>query len=178
MSTSILLGLAAVLQLCFGKPDILFTFLWFAPTKASFLDDPILLRPPPLVDGGELDPKYTCDGANVSPPLNWSALPSDTRSIAVICDDIDAPLGDVTHWLLYDVPPGTRALPEGSIDAGKEGMNSLNQPGYTGPCPPPGAAHRYVFHVYAVDVSSIGEPGLFAQQVKHVIEMHFVAEAH
>jgi Raf kinase inhibitor-like YbhB/YbcL family protein len=95
---------------------------------------------------------YTCDGAQVPPPLAWSAVPKATRSIAVLVEDPDAPGGSFTHWLITGLPPTMTslptggALPEGAVAA----KNGKGEPGYVGPCPPSGR-HHYHFHVYALE---------------------------
>jgi len=107
---------------------------------------------------GEMIPAiYTCDGKNISPPLAWSGVPQNAKSLAVICDDPDAPRGTWTHWVLYNLPATVHSLPEGvptteTLENGaKQGKNSGNETGYSGPCPPSGT-HRYYFNIYALDV--------------------------
>jgi Raf kinase inhibitor-like YbhB/YbcL family protein len=101
---------------------------------------------------GESIPKqYTGDGADQSPPLNWSEPPAGTKSIALICDDPDAPRGTWVHWVLFNLPPQTRDLEEGISttntlgDGAKQGKNDFGNIGYGGPAPPKGKAHRYFF---------------------------------
>ena len=101
--------------------------------------------------------KYTCDGEDVSPPLSWSNVPKNVKSIALICDDPDAPAGDWVHWVCYDIPPTvdslSEAVPHGDILAcgGKQGTTDFRKIGYGGPCPP-GGTHRYFFKMYALDI--------------------------
>jgi Raf kinase inhibitor-like YbhB/YbcL family protein len=107
----------------------------------------------------EIPPKYTCQGANVSPPLSWSGLPAGTKSLVLIVDDPDAPdprkpkrVWD--HWLLYNLPPAAKGLAEGVKDLPKgtlSGKNSWKKTGYGGPCPPSGR-HRYFHKLYALDI--------------------------
>lgn len=120
--------------------------------------------------------KYSCDGQNVSPPLRWEGTPENTRSIAVIVDDPDAPSGTFTHWVLYDLPPKTTQLEEGSSGGGKEGINGFRKAGYGGPCPPPNNTHRYFFRVYALDIHSLGGPGLSKQAASAAVKGHILAE--
>jgi Raf kinase inhibitor-like YbhB/YbcL family protein len=134
------------------------------------------VRSKAFADGAVIPERYTCDGENVSPPLEWTATPRGAQSIAVICDDPDAPAGLFTHWILYDVPANVRSLAEGSSDGGKEGVNDFGEIGYGGPCPPPNGPHRYFFHVYALAVDSIGRPGLSRQEVLRGMRGHIVAE--
>lgn len=126
--------------------------------------------------GEHLATKHTREGSNVSPPLRWNNLPAGTRSVAVICQDEDAPGGVFTHWLLYDLPEDTRRLSEGSSGGGKEGLNSLQATGYAGPNPPPDRSHRCVFRVYALDVDSIGPAGLSREHALAAMDGHVLAE--
>jgi Raf kinase inhibitor-like YbhB/YbcL family protein len=106
--------------------------------------------------GGWIPSKYTCDGEDISPPLEWSGTPEGTRSFALIVDDPDAPVGTWDHWVLYNLPAESNALEEGisktakSSAGGLRGLNSWRQLGYGGPCPPTGT-HRYFFRLYALD---------------------------
>jgi Raf kinase inhibitor-like YbhB/YbcL family protein len=128
-------------------------------------------------DGGTIPQKYSCDGANVSPPLEWRGAPNKTRSFAIICDDPDAPDGTFTHWILYDIPPSTTGLSEGDAFAGAAGVNDFGKSGYGGPCPPRNdPSHHYAFHVYALDVPSIGNSGLERQAVLNAMKGHVLDE--
>ena len=101
-------------------------------------------------DGAPIPPRFTCSGANVSPPLQWSGVPSGAKSLALILDDPDAPAGTFVHWVLYDIRPGLKGFEEGHFD-GHPGANGLAKPAYMGPCPPPGAPHHYHFRLFALD---------------------------
>jgi Raf kinase inhibitor-like YbhB/YbcL family protein len=112
-----------------------------------------------FTDGSAVPAKHTCDGADVSPPLAWSGAPAGTVSFALIADDPDAPGGTWVHWVLYNLPATTPELPENvakveTLDLGgaRQGRNDFHRPGYGGPCPPPGPAHRYFFKLYALDI--------------------------
>jgi Raf kinase inhibitor-like YbhB/YbcL family protein len=124
--------------------------------------------------GDSIPEKYTCDGENISPPLEWGGIPQLAKSIAVICDDPDAPSGLFTHWVLYDLEPTLSGLAEGSSAGGKEGMNDFKTRGYSGPCPPPNGPHRYFFHVFALDVASLGRPGFRRRDVAHAMQGHIL----
>jgi Raf kinase inhibitor-like YbhB/YbcL family protein len=106
---------------------------------------------------GAIPRTFTCDGADISPALAWGAPPEGTRSFALTVVDIDAPVGSFVHWVLFDVPPLARALPEGALkqeqlpDGSRQGMTDFDKVGYGGPCPPGTSPHRYVFSLYAVD---------------------------
>lgn len=92
--------------------------------------------------------KYTCDGENVSPPLELSQIPIQAKSLVIIMDDPDAPSGMWVHWLVWDIP--VRHLLKEKAVHGIEGLNDFNKHGYGGPCPPSGT-HRYFFKLYALD---------------------------
>ncbi|HWR82074.1 MAG TPA: YbhB/YbcL family Raf kinase inhibitor-like protein [Candidatus Deferrimicrobium sp.] len=106
---------------------------------------------------GDLIPKrHTCDGSDVSPPLTFTGVPNGARSLALICDDPDAPVGNWVHWMLFNLPPDTiglaEAVPRDSTlpNRARHGVNDFGKFGYGGPCPPSGT-HRYYFKVYALD---------------------------
>jgi len=118
---------------------------------------------PAFQNGGRIPVKYTCDGSDVSPELAW-AFKGEARSFAVTCTDPDAPGGTFVHWVMYNIPPDLRRLAENQPKTGRaarwlQGKNDFGRPGYNGPCPPPGRTHRYIFTVYALDVS-IEDAGL------------------
>ena len=108
---------------------------------------------------GAIPPRYTCDGADVSPPLAWSDVPQGAKSLALIVDDPDAPDPAApkmtwVHWVLYNIPVQAAGLDEAvrSLPAGtREGLNDWKRTGYGGPCPPVGR-HRYFHKLYALDV--------------------------
>ena len=105
--------------------------------------------------GSTIPAKYCC--GHISPPLSWSAVPAGTQSIAVLCDDPDAPRGDWVHWVLFNLPPDTQKLDEGIPptsclpNGAVQGTTDYGRSGYDGPCPPPGRPHRYFFKVFALD---------------------------
>jgi len=120
---------------------------------------------------GEIPQKYTCDGEDVSPALDWTGLPSETKSLALIVDDPDAPDPAAprmtwVHWVLYNIPPSANALEEGvtTLPSGtREGLNDWKRTGYGGPCPPVGR-HRYYFKLYALD-TVLPDPGHLTKTV-------------
>lgn len=117
------------------------------------------LTTPAFEAGGTIPKKYTCDGADLSPPLQWSGAPSGTKSFALIMDDPDAPAGTWVHWVLYNLPATVFSLAEGVpsqeklAQGAEQGLNDFRRIGYGGPCPPPGAPHRYFFKLYALDAA-------------------------
>ncbi len=135
-----------------------------------------------LAAGSALPPQYSGVGRNVSPPLTWGEVPAGTKSIALICDDPDAPGGDWVHWVIWNIPPKAKGLPEGvpvsaKLDDGSlQGLNDFGKPGYYGPTPPPGRPHRYFFKVYALDtVLDLGPRARKADLVK-AIAGHVLAQ--
>jgi Raf kinase inhibitor-like YbhB/YbcL family protein len=132
---------------------------------------------------GEMIPTgYTCDGPDISPELAWTGVPETTQSLALICDDPDAPMGTWVHWVLFNIPPGARGLPgEISPDAALEngarhGTNDFGRLGYGGPCPP-GGTHRYFFKLYALDTELDLASGITKAQLIEAMEGHILAEA-
>ncbi|HET8548033.1 MAG TPA: YbhB/YbcL family Raf kinase inhibitor-like protein [Bryobacteraceae bacterium] len=107
-------------------------------------------------EGEAIPPKYTCDGENVSPPLEWADVPANAAALALIVDDPDAPRGVFVHWVLFDVPATEHGLTEGTgiagaeAGGGRQGRNGFGKLGYGGPCPP-GGTHRYYFRLYAFE---------------------------
>jgi hypothetical protein len=120
-----------------------------------------------FTDGSSIPVWFTCDGANVSPELIWTAAPEAAKSFVLIADDPDAPSGTFTHWVLYDIPGTAHALPEAQKKdgIGRAGRNDFAKSGYGGPCPPRGhGAHRYFFTLSAVDIASLGLPDAATRQ--------------
>jgi Raf kinase inhibitor-like YbhB/YbcL family protein len=113
--------------------------------------------------------RYTCEGEDLSPPLSWAGVPSETKSLALIVEDPDAPDPKApkmtwVHWVLYNIPPSASGLPEGvqkqALPPGtREGLNDWKRTGYGGPCPPIGR-HRYFFKIYALSqvLPDLGSP--------------------
>ncbi len=132
-------------------------------------------------EGQPIPRQYTCDGVNISPPLEWSGVPKTARTIAIIADDPDAPSGTWVHWVLYNLPaenigfvenlPATENLKAG----GFQGKNDFGKIGYGGPCPPSGS-HRYVFKVYAVDAELTLKAGATKAEVEKAMEGHVTAQ--
>ena len=135
-----------------------------------------------FASGGAIPVKYTCEGENSSPPLAWSGVPQGTKSIALVCDDPDAPGGTWVHWVLYDLPPTTNELteklaPTPSLpNSGKQGTNSFEKIGYGGPCPPPGKGHHYLFKLYALDSTIALKPGATKVELLGAMEHHVLGE--
>lgn len=136
---------------------------------------------PAFTDGSPIPRKHTCDAEDLSPPLAWTGLPAGVRSLALICDDPDAPAGTWVHWVLYNLPATTAGLPEGVPAAERaqgalQGRNDFGRLGYGGPCPPRGKPHRYFFKLYALDTELGLKPGAAKADVVRATQGHILAE--
>jgi hypothetical protein len=138
-----------------------------------------------------IPPQYTCDGEDISPPLNWDEPPAGTKSLTLICDDPDAPRKTWVHWVVYNLPPTTRSLAENispsdrlaprlrqdrNLAGGFQGLNDFQKLQYGGPCPP-GGTHRYFFKLYALDTMLNLESGATKAQVEAAMAGHILAQA-
>lgn len=121
--------------------------------------------------GGLIPQVFTCDGDDVSPPLQIEGVPSDAESLVLIMDDPDAPVGTWDHWIVFNMPPGTREVPEGAQPEGVGGKNSWGRVDYGGPCPPD-KEHRYVFKVFALDLLLELGQGVSKQDVLDAMKGH------
>ncbi len=128
--------------------------------------------------GESIPRQYTCDGQDLSPPLQWADPPAGTQSFALIVDDPDAPIGTWVHWVLFNLPPETRDLPEqtGPVGHSQDGNNSWKRSGYGGPCPP-GGTHRYYFKLYALDTMLDLAAGADKKQLLQAMEGRILAQA-
>ena len=138
------------------------------------------LSSPAFANGAVIPTQYTCNGAGESPPLAWSGVPENAKSLALVVEDPDAPSGNFVHWVVYNIPaakkgmtgkkPG-RLFPGG----GEEGMNGAGKMGYFGPCPPPGSPHHYHFELFALDkILNLGlQPD--AKSVRDAMKGHVVS---
>ena len=141
------------------------------------------LTSPAFNEGQSIPAKFTCEGADVSPPLQWSGAPTGTKSFALICDDPDAPMGTWVHWVLYGLPATTSELPEKFPandtlpDGSRQGITDFKRTGYGGPCPPPGKPHRYFFKLYALDAEVALKPRATKRELLKTMEGRILAEA-
>ena len=132
-------------------------------------------------EGESIPIKYTGEGQDVSPPLTWSESPAGTQSLALIVGDPDAPGGVFTHWVLFNLSADSRELPEAVPsqtqlpDGSLQGKNDFGRLGYSGPCPPPGRAHRYQFTLYALDKPLDLKAGASKKQVIDAMQGHILA---
>src|SRR5467141_2000459 len=137
-----------------------------------------------FTDGAAIPVKHTCDGGDVSPPLAWSGAPAGTRCFVLVADDPDAPAGSWVHWVVYNVPAAVSELPENvakvetrDLGGARQGRNDFRRPGYGGPCPPPGPAHRYLFTLYALDAPLTLKAGAQRKDVETAMEGHVLGSA-
>jgi len=139
------------------------------------------LSSPSITPGESIPVKYSCDGEDISPELNWANAPEGTNSFALILDDPDAPGGTWVHWVLYNIPADKEGLLEGASvkaefeDGSLQGLNGWGRADYGGPCPPNGT-HRYLFSLYALDgpletESELSKESLLAEMEGHILEI-------
>jgi hypothetical protein len=135
-----------------------------------------------FANGQPIPDRHAFDDDDLSPALRWSDVPPPTKSLALICDDPDAPMGTWVHWVIYDLPPTTAGLSEGVpkspelANGAKQGVNDYKRIGYGGPAPPPGKPHRYFFKLYALDIKPDLKPGLAKKDLLKTMEGHVLAE--
>jgi len=140
------------------------------PGEARRAPMTVLVSSPAFSNGSYIPVEYTCDGADISPPLEWQGAPPGVRAFAVVVVDVDAPGGEFVHWVLYNIPANITRLPAGIprepvTPSGWQAVNDFGRVGWGGPCPPPGRPHRYVFRVYAVSAPVDITPGAPARRV-------------
>jgi Raf kinase inhibitor-like YbhB/YbcL family protein len=133
-----------------------------------------------FAEGGMIPMQYTCDGADISPPLMWSGIPDGAKSLALICDDPDAPSKTWVHWVLYNMPPELTGLPDSILsnevldNGARHGITDFGRFGYGGPCPPSGT-HRYFFKLYALDTMLDLPERADKRQLEAAMEGHVLA---
>jgi Raf kinase inhibitor-like YbhB/YbcL family protein len=115
----------------------------------AVLKQPLIITSPDFANNEAIPSKYTCTGLDINPEINISDIPPNTKSLALIIDDPDAPNGTFDHWVMWNIPVISRI--EKNSSPGIQGKNGKNENKYTGPCPPSGT-HHYNFKVYALDV--------------------------
>ncbi len=125
----------------------------------------------PFEENGFIPEKYTCKGVDISPEIKVSEVPENTKSIAIIVDDPDAPMGTFVHWVVWNIK--TNQIPEG-YKSEFEGVNDFGVIGYRGPCPPPGNPHRYFFKIYALDAELSLERGARKEDLLKAMEGHII----
>lgn len=132
---------------------------------------------PAFSQNGMIPKRYTCDGADVSPPLVIGNVPEGTKSLALIVDDPDAPAGTWVHWVVWNIDPGTREIPENTLPPGAlQGTTDFGKQKYGGPCPPSGT-HRYFFKLYALNSPLALPAGARKARLEEAMEGHLLGKA-
>ncbi len=145
--------------------------------------DPFSLSSEAFENQTRIPDRFTCKGADKSPPLLIKGTPRRAKSLALLVDDPDAPAGRFIHWVLFNIPPGTKRIPEGASRSSlpavaKEGKNDFGKTGYNGPCPPPGKPHHYRFTLYALDTAINLPAGVTtAEELEAAMTGHIIAES-
>ncbi|HEX3083512.1 MAG TPA: YbhB/YbcL family Raf kinase inhibitor-like protein [Pyrinomonadaceae bacterium] len=135
-----------------------------------------------FTEGQPIPRQYSCDGINISPPLEWSGVPKPAKTLAIIADDPDAPAGTWVHWVVYNLPADTIGMVENLPSTedlkggGLQGKNDFEKIGYGGPCPPSGT-HRYLFKIYALDGDLPLKAGATKTEVEKAMSGHVLAQA-
>src|SRR4030042_1745352 len=132
------------------------------------------LTSPEFKHNGMIPKKFTCQGADVNPALSIEGIPEKAKSLALIVDDPDAPMGMWVHWVVFDIPI-TSKIEEDSIP-GKQGINDFRRKDYGGPCPPSGT-HRYFFKIYALDIQLNIKEGISKKELEKTMQGHILAQA-
>lgn len=130
---------------------------------------------PAFDHGGAIPVRFTCDGEDINPKLEFGTVPAGTRSLALIVDDPDAPVGTWVHWVVWNITPQTREIGENSVPAGAvQGLNDWKRNRYGGPCPPSGP-HRYFFKLYALDTTLTLSPATTKAALEKAMAGHILA---
>ncbi|HVP78643.1 MAG TPA: YbhB/YbcL family Raf kinase inhibitor-like protein [Thermodesulfobacteriota bacterium] len=149
----------------------------YAMGQSGIKVEGLKLSCPAFENGAKIPKKYTCDGANVNPPLTIENVPSDTKSLALVFDDIEAPRGSYVHWILWNLAPDVKEIKEDSVPEGVvQGLNDFKKPNYGGPCPP-GRTHKYVFKIYALDTLLNLNPKSTKKDLEKLMEGHVLSRA-
>ena len=131
------------------------------------------LTSPEFEQNSMIPAKFTCDGEDINPALNIEEIPQETKSLALIVDDPDAPMGTWVHWVVFNIPV-TSQIQEHSVP-GRQGLNDFRKKDYGGPCPPSGT-HRYFFKLYALDIELDLEESARKGDVEEAMEGHILAQ--
>jgi hypothetical protein len=188
-------GLLAALMLCGSACDTAQADREAPPSNApdkqprALVDDegstndkaPLEVKSSTFEAGEAIPKKHTCDGDDVSPPLSWTGAPAETRSLALVAEDPDAPSGTFVHWLVHGLGPGVRGLEANASKKGlpgnaHQGRNDFGQLAWRGPCPPKGPAHRYVFRVFALDAPISLPTGAERSALDSAMEGHIIGQ--
>ncbi len=159
------------------------SFFCFIPPGVLFASGKMQLKAAAFQSGGTIPSRYSCSGEDVSPALNWTEVPSGTKSFVLTVTDPDAPGHVWVHWVIFNLPPQARSLPEAVpateriANGALQGSNDFEKLGYGGPCPPPGKPHHYHFRLYALNVSLQLKPGVTRQELEAAMKGHVLARS-
>jgi Raf kinase inhibitor-like YbhB/YbcL family protein len=134
----------------------------------------LTVKSPAFESNKPIPKKFSCDGEGTNPALTVEGMPKETKSLALVMDDPDAPGGTFDHWVVWNISPTTSKIGEHSVP-GTEGLNGMRKPGYTGPCPPSGT-HRYFFKVYALDTLLTLGAKSTKRDLEKAMQSHIVAK--
>jgi Raf kinase inhibitor-like YbhB/YbcL family protein len=147
----------------------------FFSTATAQTQTPLIVKSAAFAHNGSIPSKYTCEGANINPPLTISDIPGDARTIAIIMDDPDAGKGTFDHWVIWNIDPAAAASIREFTAPGMQGKNGKDQLGYTGPCPP-SRRHHYHFKVYALDTELNLQDGAGKKELEKALEGHILTK--
>lgn len=154
------------------------------PAETPIMQEQALVLSSPLITALDMiNPRFTCAGENISPPLEWNITPEGTKSLALVVDDVDAPGGLFVHWVLFNIPADRREIPQAvprdeTVEGiGVQGMNDAGKTGYFGPCPPAGPPHRYYFRLYALDTRLFLNAGIAKSDLEKAMEGHILGQS-
>lgn len=160
---------------------ILFTFSFLLLSfKLFHMENTIKIKSTAFEEGGMIPAKFTCKGINVSPALSWENVPKETKKLAIIMDDPDAPSGDFVHWVIFNIPANLTGLPEAVpklkvlSNGAKQGVTDFGGIGYGGPCPP--ALHRYFFRIYALAAELKLDAGIEKADLEKAMKGYILAQ--
>jgi Raf kinase inhibitor-like YbhB/YbcL family protein len=160
----------------FLVPFFLINSLFSQCLAESSIPQTIRVSTNAFVPGSTIPNKYTCDGGNIHPALFWKGIPSKTKSLVIIVEDPDAPIGTWTHWMVWNLSPRVSGIGENKVIGGMiQGRNDFGKNNYKGPCPPYGT-HRYFFKVLALDLSIQLPPETRRIKLDHAMKGHVLAE--
>jgi len=147
------------------------------PQKETLKVSNMKIESPAFGSNQYIPSKYTCEGDNVNPPLRFIGVPESAKSLVLIVDDPDAPMGTWVHWTVWNISPKVQEIPEDSTPEGAvEGVTDFGKPGYGGPCPPSGT-HRYFFKLFALDTTLSLDSSARASEVEKAMEGHIIEKA-
>ena len=165
----------------FSAALIIFLALCGGPDKDR-REEELVLKSPAFKYGKKIPGRYTCDGENISPEFVWTGVPANAKSLVLICEDLAPESNLFVHWVVYNIPPASKGLPrnvphEAQLpDGSRQAYNTRSQLGYLGPCPG-NETHRYVFGLYALDLTIKKSSSPNGRQVIFLMENHIIAKA-